>query len=68
MTVAQFRITVQDARVVEISYDLELPAGTDPVDAIEHFLDLAPEDQRAREVHRETIQSNWEATGAEEMS
>jgi hypothetical protein len=61
------RVTEERCVVEEISYDVEIPDGTDIVEdldfEIEDHLDRASD-----EVHRETVRANIEITNVEEIT
>jgi len=56
-----YRVTEQVVTVVEVSYDVPVPAGAD-IDDIEKYAD-----REAHEVHRETIRTQREIIGAERL-
>jgi len=56
-----YRVIEQVASVVEISYDVPVPAGAD-LDDIEEFAD-----REAHEVHRETVRSHREIISVEPL-
>lgn len=58
-----FRITVQEARVIERSYDIVAP---DADEASDLFSELDTVDAAKLLVHEETIRSHWEIIGCEE--